>query len=175
MLAEPLPTVLDVRKAAARGADIRGRIRPAQLQRFSAMLADDQGDIQVELKFSRDEAGRYLVAVSVEAEVSVVCQRCLEPKVESLHCGSTLAMVWSDDQAKDLPRNLDPLVVTEESGNLWELVEEELILSMGAFHYHDTDECRELTKAYSDADEYESSGRPNPFAELGNLKPGREQ
>jgi DUF177 domain-containing protein len=176
MLAEPLPTVLDIRKAAARGADVQGRIQPAGLERFSALLADDQGDIQVELKCFRDEEGRHLVDVSVGAEVSVICQRCLEPKVEHITCESTLALVWSDEQAGDLPRSLDPLIVGEEPTNLWELVEDELILSMGAFHYHDTAECRELTKAYSDAEEEDvGSDRPNPFAELGKLKPGSQK
>ena len=53
MLTEPLPSTLDVRKAAARGVSVSGTLSPSDLPRFRALLADETGGIKVELAFSR--------------------------------------------------------------------------------------------------------------------------
>ena len=176
MLTEPLPRTLDVRKAAVRGVRISGALEPRQLPRFRALLAGEEGHIAVELAFSRDEENRYLVQVTATAEVSVECQRCLEPMTVALSADNTLAIVWTDEQAAVLPRYLEPLVAAEEGCNLWEMVEDELILALPAYSYHDTDECRNTMAGYvgAEPEQPEERDRPNPFEVLAQLKPGSE-
>lgn len=175
MLNDPLPATLDVRKAAARDVTVEGVLKPKDLPRFSAMLAGENGSIQAELRFSRDEEMRCLVDLRVEAEVVVTCQRCLEQMTTQLAAQNTLAIVSSDEQAAQLPRSLDPLIVEEQSCNLWDVVEEELILAMPAFNYHDTDACRERIAAFSDPEpEGDVEGKPNPFDVLAQLKSSDE-
>ncbi len=169
---EPLPSTLDVRKAAARGVSLSGTLKPVDLPRFAALLADETGTIRAFLAFSRDEENRSLAQVRVEAEVAVTCQRCLGPMPLQVVGENTLAAVWNDDQAKHLPRYLDPLMVSEEGCKLWELVEDELILALPAFSYHETQDCKETLSAYTgpaeEAEQRES--RPNPFDVLAQLK-----
>ena len=173
MLTEPLPNSLDVRKAAARGVSISGTLKPLDLPRFKALLACETGDIRAALAFSRDEENRPVVQIDFEASVSVTCQRCLKPMDLDLGGVNTLAIVWTDDQAKHLPRHLDPLIVAEEGGcNLWHLVEDELMLALPSFSYHDTEDCKEILSDYSGpavAGE-EGESRPNPFDVLAQLK-----
>ena len=177
MLTEPLPVTLDIRKAATRGVDITGALRPLDLQRFRSLLADDDGAIQVALRFAKDEESRYVVRVSIEATVTVTCQRCLEAMPEHLASENMLAVVWTDEQAAQLPRHLDPLILEEQACNLWELVEDELILALKPFSYHDTPDCRARIEAYADPgpEEDEQAGRPNPFNVLAELKAGKEK
>ena len=176
MLTEPLPSTLDVRKAAVRGVSVSGTLRPLDLQRFRPLLADDEGVIQAELTFSRDEENRYLVGVTTTADVVVTCQRCLEPVAQHLSSENTLAVVWTDEQAAHLPRYLEPLIVADEACNLWELVEDELILAMPPFSYHDTDDCKERIAGFSDPAPVDGAGeeKPNPFNVLAQLKPGNK-
>ena len=176
MLTEPLPTTLDVRKAAARGVGVNGVLNPVDLQRFRPLLASDEGSIRVELSFSRDEENRYLVHVSVAADVVVICQRCLEAMPESVASDNTLAVVWTDEQAAQLPRHLEPLIVEEQSCSLWDLVEDELILAMPSFSYHDTDECKKRIADFSDQEVVEAveEKKPHPFNVLAQLKPGNK-
>jgi uncharacterized protein len=176
MLSEPLPSTLDVRKAAGRGASVRGTLKPLDLPRFRALLADDDGVIQAELSFSRDEENRYLIHLAVTAQVVVTCQRCLEQLPRTLVCDNTLAVVWTDEQAAHLPRHLEPLVVEEEVCRLREVVEDELILALPPFSYHDTAECRQIVARFN-ADEAPpgealEAEKPNPFNVLAQLKPG---
>ncbi|MCB1687822.1 MAG: DUF177 domain-containing protein [Halioglobus sp.] len=176
MLTETLPIMLDIRQAAVRGVTVSGVLKPLDLKRLRPLLAGDTGAISAEFNFSRDEERRYLMRVAVEADVVVTCQRCLEDLPEHLSCDSTLAIVWTDEEAAHVPRHLEPLVVMEPPSNLWEVVEEELILALPPFSYHETDECKMKTAAYSDPILEEDAGekRPNPFNVLAQLKPGNK-
>lgn len=173
MSGDPLPTTLDVRKAAARSAEISGVIRLDSLQRFSPLLADTGGQARAVLTFLRDEEERYLVRVAVEAEVVVTCQRCLQPMDEVIRSDNTLAIVWNDAQAAALPKALEPLVLEDTICDLHSIVEDELILARKPFSYHDTETCRSETRAFFDpqAEVTETPARENPFEVLAQLTP----
>lgn len=168
--------MLDVRKAASRGATISGSLRPNDLQRFRSLLSDDNGVIESQLKFYRDDENRYLVHLEAQAHVNVVCQRCLEAMPLTLNCDNILAVLWNDEEARHLPRHLDPVIAASEDYCLWDMVEEELILAMPPFNYHDTEQCNEfLVKINADQGKTEPvviRSKPNPFDVLAQLKPG---
>jgi len=128
------------------------------------------------MAFSRDEENRYLVQVTIEADIVVTCQRCLEVMPEHLSCVNALAILWTDEEAAHLPRHLDPLVVEGPSCSLWEVVEDELILSMHPFSYHDTEDCKMKAATFPEPAQQKGTGegRPNPFNVLGRLKPGNK-
>ena len=175
MLSEPLPSTLDVRKAAGRGVSVRGTLKPLDLKRFRALLAQDDGSIQADFSFTRDEENRYLIHLLVTAEVAVTCQRCLELLPKTLACENTLAVVWTDEQAAHLPRHLEPLIVEDEGCRLWEVVEDELILALPPFSYHDTEECQQILANFNAGqapeEKADPGGKPNPFNVLAQLKP----
>ena len=175
MLTEPLPKTLDVRKAAARGVSVQGALKPLDLQRFLGLLAEETGAVEVVLQLARDEENRFLVNVVVEAEVSVECQRCLEPMPLKLATENTLAAVWTDEEAQHLPRYLDPLI-TDEACDLWRLAEDELILALPAFNNHADEHCNKILAglAQSDPSLESESEKPNPFDVLAQLKPGKK-
>ena len=172
MLTEPLPNTLDVRKAAGRGVSVSGTLKPIELPRFHGLLASEMGDISADLTFLRDEENRAVIELKFEATVSVICQRCLQAMPLDLAGDNVLGVVWTDEQAAHLPRHLDPLIVSEEGCNLWELVEDELILAMPPFSYHDTEDCKQILSEYTGPgpEEGESEKKPNPFDVLAQLK-----
>ncbi|MFK7976366.1 MAG: YceD family protein [Halioglobus sp.] len=169
---EPLPTTLDFRKAVVRSAELSGHVDVQNLSRFQPMLADESGDVQALLQFSKDEEDRSLVRVKVTAEVTVICQRCLQPMQEKVVSDNTLAMVWNDEQAVALPKSLEPLIVDDTACDVYALVEDELILAMKPFSYHDDSHCRSETREFLDprAVTDEVVEKPNPFDVLAQLK-----
>ena len=175
MLTEPLPNTLDVRKAAVRGVTVSGAVKPLNLPRISEILAAESGEIQATLAFSKDEENRFLIEVSVSADILITCQRCLEPMPLRLDTSNTLAVVWNDEYASELPRYLDALIVADEPCSLWELVEEELILGLPSFSYHEQSDCNEILTGISQQPTENEGGdeKPNPFDVLAQLKPGK--
>ena len=176
MLTTTLPLMLEVRQAAVRGVAVSGVLKPLDLKRFRPLLAGDEGAISAEIHFSRDEERRYLMRVAIVADVVVTCQRCLESMATQLTSESTLAIVWTDEEAAHVPKQLDSLVVTDGPCNLWDVVEEELILALPPYSYHETEDCKSEIAAFSDLVSYEETGddRPNPFNVLAQLKPGNK-
>ncbi len=175
MSPEPLPTSLDVRKAAARGSAVSGAVELAKLPRLGEVVASGEGSIQARLAFDRDEESRSLVTVSVSAQLVVTCQRCLEAMPLEIASENTLAIVGSDEMAAQLPATLDPWIVGEELGDLWSLVEDEVILAIPVVSYHDTDACKQLLDAYRQPPETPETDGENPFKVLEQLKPGSKQ
>jgi uncharacterized protein len=144
-----------------------------KLSRLRDTLASDEGSVEAFCEFSRDEERRSVVAISVKASLQVSCQRCLEPMPVQISSENRLAIVGDDEQARQLPTSLDPLVVPGEKCDLWSLVEDELMLGLPIVSYHDTDECRALLQEYSEPPSLtEESEQDNPFKVLEQLKPG---
>jgi len=143
----------------------------AELPRLEPLLANNEGWISAELALSRDEENHSIVAVEVEAEVNVVCQRCLEPMTLPVSCENRLAIVWTDEQAKHLPKSLDPLICEDDCA-LWDLVEEELILALPAYSYHEETDCNQLLTELGESEraQPEKDTRSNPFEVLSQLK-----
>jgi len=173
MLTDPLPATLDVRKAATRGAIVKGTSKLLELPRLRDLLAADEGVVEAVLTFSRDEEGRYLVQVVTDNIVTLTCQRCLQPVPVQLQTDSTLAVVWTDEQASRLPAWLEPVIVAEEECSLRELVEDELILALPHFSYHEQADCNTvLADLNAEPEADEPAKKSNPFDVLAQLKPG---
>ena len=173
----PLPTTLDVRKAAARGVTVSGTVELNRLTRLREMLASDGGCIEARCEFHRDEENRSVVEVTVDAHVTVTCQRCLEPMPLAIASRTRLAIVGDDSGARQLPSSLEPWIVEGETGDLWALIEDDLILEIPAVAYHETDDCNKLMDAYRRApaaDDVQRRG-DNPFKVLEQLKSGATQ
>ncbi|MEZ5573138.1 MAG: YceD family protein [Halioglobus sp.] len=175
MLADRLPTTLDVRKAAVRGSGVSGFLKPLDLPRVRPLLASDDGTISVEMAFSRDEERHYLMSVAIEAAVAVTCQRCLEPMTEHFGSNSTLAVVWTDQEAAHLPKHLDPLILGDLPCDLWQVVEDELILALPAFSYHSSDACKVNIDDFSDPVSLRGTGeeKPKPLTCWENSSPAK--
>ncbi len=178
-----LPRHIDPRKFAKQGVSIEGSIDLKELDRLSPLLATNEGNIYAELIFGIDEQGTRNLTGHATAEVEMVCQRCLEACPQLIHMSLNLAMIWSDDKAEHLPKTWDPWIVGEGATDIYQIVEDELILSLPIVAYH-SEECvpQELFSSkekssergsvgYKKLDEQEQqTDKPNPFQVLEQLK-----
>jgi uncharacterized protein len=173
MLNEPLPSQIDVRKLVNKGAEIKAQVPVSSLPRFATMLACDEGQVTAELRFYVDEERKRRIDGKVVAKVQVTCQRCLEPVPKTVESDFSLAVVWTDDEARHLPKHLEPIIVGEELIDLADVVEEELILSFPFVTYHDDENCRgeqpETAEPMPKASQQQAN-KDNPFKVLEQLK-----
>jgi len=167
--------MLDFRRAASRGVRVSGSLQPGDLPRLAPLLAGGGGTIEASFAFHRDDEGRFLASLAVAAELPVECQRCLEAVTETLAPRSELAALWSDEQARHLPASLEPVLAFGDEVDLWELVEEELVLALPPFSYHADPACIDrLAPGEAQREPREAGpGRDNPFEVLAQLKRDR--
>ena len=172
-----LPKSVDPYRLAEHNSTLEGVVPLSALARFrEAVLGFAEGaTCQVTLSFSMDGERRRVVAGKLEAPVHLECQRCMGPMASTLVSEFHLGFVTSDEQAQQLPRELEPFLTDEFTAELWSMVEDELLLVMPPIPLHARHECpaREDLEAYEpDKAAAEPENRPgeNPFSVLAELK-----
>ncbi|HSG60543.1 MAG TPA: YceD family protein [Pseudomonadales bacterium] len=168
-----LPNRADLRKLATHAAMVDARISLNTLPRVAQAVLSEEAEIDVDLKFSRDEQGLYVIEGSVSTTVDMTCQRCLQAVPVDLSSHFNLGVVWDDEGAKQLPSYLEPLVASAEPFDLHVLVEDELLLSLPFSPYHDIEVCQggEYQQQQSAVEVVKDvPQRENPFAVLEQLK-----
>lgn len=166
-----LPSHLDARKMAHQGCQLEGIIPLAKLQRLNSALTRLEGEVMVDLTFTVDERSHPVVIGTVEAQVFVVCQRCMGEMPYLVKSNVHVALVAGEDQAKALPKDLDPWTVVDSSADFYHLIEEEILLALPMVAYHDHP-CVEqsLFSSQEEADQGENTKVNNPFSVLEQLK-----
>ncbi|MCK9505064.1 MAG: YceD family protein [Porticoccaceae bacterium] len=162
-----LPKSVDPRKLAAQGVQLQGSVPTADMDRLLSAVVSARQAAQVALAFSQDEAHRTIIAGSFHIDVDMECQRCLQPVTQSLSGELCLAVVWDEERAAVLPKTLDPLVVSDDSVDLYGLLEDEILLALPIVAYHQEGQCQR-SGHYSTGEVEES--RENPFSILAQLK-----
>ena len=167
-----LPSSLDPRKQAHLSAIYDGVLYADDLARL-ATVVDSIDDLQARLSFYIGDQGERVVSIEVSGCVSVICQRCLQSMPLKVDIKSLVAIVRDEEDIKQLPSRYEPWLVEEQEANVYELIEEELLLNVPVVSYHDHD-CIDLNllQAGQEIDvsvEEESEGE-NPFKALMDLK-----
>ena len=168
-----LPRQIDPRKFAQQGVHLSGDMDTAVLARLRELVCDSGGPARVELAFAVDEQRARTLTGAVDCRVAMVCQRCLEPVAVDLHCDINLVLVWDEEGARQLPRRVDPWIVGEGPADLYEVLEEELLLALPTVAYHDTnciDPALLSSVDTAEGDPVPAAGGSNPFKVLEQLK-----
>lgn len=182
MSRDPFPEHTDATKLFARNGSISAVLPLARLQRLLASLADpgltDASQVLVDLDFGHDDEGRRRLRGSLQTSVKQLCQRCLQPMQQDLHCDLDLLVLDSEKELNELPEavavSMD--IVVDETGELdvLALIEDELLLSLPLVPMHENSDCSAVLndlKRRAEADAVSGEGnRPNPFAVLATLK-----
>ncbi|HET8850851.1 MAG TPA: YceD family protein [Marinobacter sp.] len=173
-----LPKFVDPNRLVERNEVLNGVIPLAGLSRFSEAIPGFQSDslCQVQLSFYRDGERRRVVSGQLSVPVVLECQRCMGPLQTMLESRFELGLITTDEQAQQLPKSLEPLLVEDFSADLWAMVEDELLLVLPPFPLHERLECPakedlEALAADREPETPEAKNREdNPFSVLAGLK-----
>jgi uncharacterized protein len=151
---------------------LKGQLPVASLQRLCESLLDEQGTVIANLLFEVDTERRPKIVGNVSTDVSVVCQRCLQPMILHVEDKIDLVLVTTDAQSKALPDRYDPWFCGEDEFlSPADIIEEQLILAMPIVSMHERCVDVNKTQDLSIQNQIESeSARKNPFAALAGLK-----
>lgn len=165
---------------ARESAEFHGVLLAGPLERLaSAVIALGEG-VALDAAFSTDETGRPLIEGRARADITLRCQRCLEPMTTTLEAPFRLAVAVSEADAERLPEELDAVIIDGDFIDTAAMVEDELILALPLVGRHASmDDCgidrRQLESAPAPGDDAaKDTDRTSPFAALETWKRDRD-
>jgi len=171
LMPAPPADVVDVEVLAAEGASRERRYRLEEFERLVDVLVDPDGEAVAGFRFRNVADDLPGCELTVAAEVTLRCQRCLQGFVQALRSTTKLAFVAGDEAAMRVPEEWE--AVTSDQGRvaLRDLVEDELLLSLPivALHPPGTACAEPAQQAGKDNVDAEESETHRPFAGLKDL------
>lgn len=167
-----LPRIVDALKLCQQGVHVTGFVEFTQLSRLEGLLSTPEGQVSVDIHFAIDEQHRKILSGRIAASVPLVCQRCLGKMMWPLDGGFELALVWNEEQAAQLPRTLDPVMVEDTELDIFSVVEDEILLALPLVSHHDIGTCTAPSVANPALPVETVEVRKNPFQVLASLKTG---
>lgn len=168
-----LQRIVDPRRLAYQDISESLVLTLSHLPRFAEAVLSLNGHVAVEVRFYRDEQRRLRVSGHITAECELTCQRCMNGMPYHIDADFELMIVVSDEKAQMVPKSFEPWIVADK-GDLYEVIEDELLLALPYVLYHEEGECSGLASfqtADDDASvEQDKDVKANPFAILQALK-----
>ncbi|MGH1470205.1 MAG: YceD family protein [Cellvibrionaceae bacterium] len=171
-----LPQTVDARKFAHQGVDLSGELKLDRLLRFQNAIVSTNGPLYAQLQFDLDTSRHRVLTGVVKGDVSVICQRCMQPVTLSIDTELAIGIVSTEEAVKQLPKDLEPWLVDSEDSeaDLYEVLEDELLLALPMVAYHE-EQCVDKSLYSSGLDDLENQKTPdkskvNPFSVLEGLK-----
>lgn len=164
-----LPKRVDAVKLVEVNQHFHAKIDTESLTRLREAVEDCEAIVECDIEFMRDQEGHRVIQGSFSTRVSMVCQRCLGLVEIPINSHFELGLVFDDEQAKQLPRRLEPVEIEFEGLlDLWGVIEDEILLSLPSFPTHAVNECH--IKQPEPETNNTDIKRPNPFDVLAKLK-----
>ena len=154
--------------AVAQSQRYMGELLVKALPRLAKALADDSGSLQVEIVATR-VLRRAAMVGNIQGQVNLQCQRCDRPYAYRLKTAVDLRLVSSDEEEKQLLKNCEPYWVHDDSLQLHEMIEDEVLLALPMLPRCNSCE-NSVQAAPLKPERDEQSNRENPFAALKKLK-----
>jgi uncharacterized protein len=161
-----LPKQIDPIQLAEHKTALKGELCLSDMVRLNEILLDKKGIARIDLNFGKDAADIAYVRGSIKTEFKLSCQRCSGPMSLALEIAVALSPVRTDEEAQQLPKEYDPLILTDDTLQLITLVEEEILLSVPIVPKHSVTECPSQS-SHIEWEEEKDTG--NPFADLKKL------
>jgi len=176
MNANKLPPKLDIKHAAPSALHLTGQ---NALSNYERLLQETQGlgaenlvNWSAEVARLEDPAGQTTESLylTIHTVMPLTCQRCLGPVDVAVAIDRRFRFVDTEAQADEQDdESEEDLLVTSREFDLASLIEDEVLMDLPLVPRHDT--CPVAVKlAVADADFAVPTEKPNPFAQLAQLK-----
>ncbi len=160
-----------VQKELTRKGYYEGTVELSELSRLGELLnpadtARVERPIAVKFEFMRNEYDVPMIVGQLQTSLELQCQRCLQALDMPMQLDFRLMIDANDELVRD--SSLDTLYSDDGFIDLYEVVEDELILAVPLVALHEDAACNEYWPASEE--EPEPAAKENPFAVLRQLK-----
>ncbi|MGB3725968.1 MAG: 23S rRNA accumulation protein YceD [Glaciecola sp.] len=166
-----LPKTLDPIKSAQKRSSYDGVYMASQMKRFSSTVAAVEAEVPVKVEFLKDAQGLTYFKGEMQSQVQLICQRCNGIFNHSVHTEFCFSPVQGSEEEKSLPSVYEPVEVNDHGEvDLFQLLEDELILSLPIVALHEHEDCAIQQDDLQFGEIEPEPERKNPFAVLKELK-----
>jgi uncharacterized protein len=146
--------------------ELRGTFTPADLERLSETLANDDGELRYRIAASLDKQRRKVVSCIIEGFVFLTCQSSLEAFRHEVSISDRLVLVDDESQlpAIEVESDTEDYLVADEPLDIRDLVEDAVLLALPMVPRKPG-----LEEAKAGGEE-PGARRESPFAALASLK-----
>lgn len=172
MATEPSTGTVFPLQLAKKNARWRGEIAVDDFERLGDLVTTT-GPVRAALRFAPIDRASCRVTGSVELEVEVECQTCLERVPVSLALDMDFRVVRTERDAQTTATFAEPFLLVDESIRVADLIEDDLVLGLPTRGCGSSGPCpRQPPLAYPAApvDATPGTDGANPFAGLAVLK-----
>lgn len=162
-----LPDTVDAWRMVAQGRCFEGSLPLVSMTRLADSLVTVEGNIQFIIEFGRDDFEVAFIALHVEGQLPLLCQRSLEPFDWPFSINTKLGLISREEDETGLPAGYEALLIQNDEVRLADVVEDELILALPLVPIRSGSE---VEKELIWLSEESSSEKPHPFAALSAIK-----
>jgi len=137
-----VPPPITVLRVARERLRVEGRLEVSALRRLADLLFDRSGEIAYAAEGFTAAEGYPALRLQLHGELPLVCQRCLERLALTVDIHRNLVLA-RDGQAlgPDEEDQDTDVIAPEEAGDLTDLLEQELLLSLPMIPRHAEGQC----------------------------------
>ena len=164
-----LPKQVDPRRLAEQKSQFDELVQVHELSRLVNAVHRADSAVEVHLVFTVDPQYRTRLQGRVKTQVQLLCQRCVDVFDLELDQELDLIVVRDSEHARRIPKDKDAWEAGQ-SANLYELIEDELLLALPVVASHPMGECQAPKfPGYEETPE-PLVGRQRPFEILKKLR-----
>ena len=164
-LNKSLPDQLKLFNFAKKEISLSGLYQISDFPRITEIASNKKDNVRVELSFYLKNNKTPCVDGIIELDIVLTCQRCLDDLSIALKIDFNLAFVRNDQQSEELDSHYEIYVIEEEELATFDLISDEILLSIPMVPTHDYDCIKEINEQ-----EIVEGKSDNPFAILKKLK-----
>jgi uncharacterized protein len=166
-----LPKKLDPNKSAQKRSSYDGIYLAHEMLRYTSAVVAAKAEVPVKVEFLKDAQSLTYFKGEMHSQVQLICQRCNKVFDHSVHSEFCFTPVQGTEQLDLLPDAYEPVQVDDHGEiDLFELLEDELILSLPLVALHSPEECEVKAENMQFGKIDPEPMRENPFAVLKELK-----
>ena len=164
-LNKSLPAQLKLFNFAKKEISLSGLYQISDFPRITEIASNKKDNVRVELSFYLKNNKTPCVEGIIELNIVLACQRCLDNLSITLKVNFNLAFVRNDQQSEELDSHYEIYVIEEEELATFDLISDEILLSIPMVPTHDYDCIKEINEQ-----EIVEGKSENPFAILKKIK-----
>jgi uncharacterized protein len=144
----------DLEALAARESVLNGELDIGKLTRLKSLLHSDAGSVRATLRFRQRGGGWLGLTLDYQADVELVCQRCLEPFRHELADNVNVVLADAESPTATVPAGFEPFELEGGRFQPAQLIEDEVIVAMPLVPKHArVEDCGSLARELAERDQ----------------------